>query len=213
MSEPKDYCVYRARYKTVRGTWRDYIGYTPALDLRLWWHKNKPPAWMRCRGGEIALSVLENGLVTKAEALACEALHAARAVARAPLVARGGPFVRPTLPAGALEEAVAVAKCRNFNSLFAQAEASPGSLLSKHLKGLDFTPAKHCMFARVYRGGHVERKKKSGTTGYMSRKSQLDRGVLKKPSAKLERLRRGTNPKERRADEQKKRGPRPRSER
>ena len=92
MSEPMGYSVYRARYKTVRGTWRDYIGYTPALDLRLWWHKNKPPAWMRCRGGQIALSVLESGLVTKAEALACEALHAARAVARAPLVARGGLF-------------------------------------------------------------------------------------------------------------------------
>ena len=211
-----DYSVYRASYKTVKGTWRDYLGYTPALDLRLWWHKNKPPAWMRCRGSEITLTVVENGLATKAEALACEALHAARAVTRSPLVARGGPWVRPTLPEGALEEAAAVAKCSSFGALFAQAKATPGSLLSKHLRGLDFTPAAKCFCGeRVYRGGHVERlkKQKSGTNGYRSRKSQLERGVLKKPSARLERLRRGTNPKKRRAEEQKKRGPRPRSER
>ena len=120
-----DYSVYRASYKTVKGTWRDYLGYTPALDLRLWWHKNKPPAWMRCRGSEITLTVVENGLATKAEALACEALHAARAVTRSPLVARGGPWVRPTPPEGALEEAAAVAKCSSFGALFAQAKATP----------------------------------------------------------------------------------------
>ena len=138
-----DYSVYRASYKTVKGTWRDYLGYTPALDLRLW----------------------------------------------------------------------SVAKCSSFGALFAQAKATPGSLLSKHLRGLDFTPAAKCFCGeRVYRGGHVERLKKQ-KSGYRSRKSQLERGVLKKPSARLERLRRGTNPKKRRAEEQKKRGPRPRSER
>ena len=81
---------------------------------------------------------------------------------RAPEVARGGPWVKPTLPDGALVEAASVAKLRSFQPLFAQAEATAGSFL----KGLSFTPAAELpWWAQVVRGGSVTRKKRSGTTG------------------------------------------------
>ena len=41
------YCVYRATYTTRRGTRRAYIGYSGHLDVRKYWHKVKPPAWMK----------------------------------------------------------------------------------------------------------------------------------------------------------------------
>ena len=85
------YLVYKASYWTKRGTFRTYFGYTRTLDLRRWWHEQKPPAWMKPRGGDFDLAVVERGLQTKEVALACEALHAARAIAANPRQARGGP--------------------------------------------------------------------------------------------------------------------------
>ena len=111
--------MYLATYKTQCGTSRQYVGYTRCLDARKHWHRKKPPSWMKPGEGEFKVKTLEVGLKTKGDALAAEALHAARAVTRAPGLARGGPWVKPTLPTGALAEAQAAAWLRSFAHLFA----------------------------------------------------------------------------------------------
>ena len=206
------YLLYLATYKTQCGTSRQYVGYTRCLDARKHWHRKKPPSWMKPREGEFKVKTLEVGLKTKGDALAAEALHAARAVTRAPGLARGGPWVKPTLPTGALAEAQAAARLRSFAQLFKLAEENPSGLLAKHLKDLAFVPAGAQAASGGSRGGSVARKRKSGRsgcTGYQSRKAQLERGDLKLGTPYLERLRRGTEPKKRRAEEQMRRKPRP----
>ena len=124
----------RGRARSVpRGAVVD-IGYTRCLDLRRWWHERKPPAWMKPRGGDFQLAVVERDLPSKEAALASEALHAARAIAAQPGQARGGPWVRPTLPAGALAEARAASAVRVGASLARVAGEFQGGLLWKHLK-------------------------------------------------------------------------------
>ena len=73
------------------------------MDVRKHWHSKKPPAWMKPRKTALNFEVVEVGLNTKEDALAAEALHSARALAREPDRARGGPWVKPTLPEGALD--------------------------------------------------------------------------------------------------------------
>ena len=68
------------------------------------------------------LTIPEAGLRSKEDSLAAEALHSARAVTAAPELARGGPWVKPTLPDGALEEAAAAARKRSFGELFKLSE-------------------------------------------------------------------------------------------
>ena len=68
------------------------------MDVRKHWHSKKPPAWMKPRKTALNFEVVEVGLNTKEDALAAEALHSARALAREPDRARGGPWVKPTLP-------------------------------------------------------------------------------------------------------------------
>ena len=41
------YIVYKARYKTLKGTWREYVGHTRNLCVRRHWHERKPPTWMK----------------------------------------------------------------------------------------------------------------------------------------------------------------------
>ena len=81
------------------------------------------------------------------------------------------------------------------------------------MKDLRFVPASEMTSGRTpTRGGEVLRKRKSGRsgcTGYDSRCNQLKKGKLQLGTAYLEQVRRGRDPKKRRAAEQKKRKPRP----
>ena len=99
------YSVYKARFKTERGTYRAHVGHTRNLNLRKHRHRKKPPAWLKPKAGEPTFSVLEEELQTKEDVPASEALHSARILVASPELARGGPWVKPTLPDGALEEA------------------------------------------------------------------------------------------------------------
>jgi hypothetical protein len=63
----------------------------------------------------LKLTVLEQGIPSKEQALALEAIHAARQMVKFPFLARGGPWVQPTLPVSALAPQLkAVAACRNL---------------------------------------------------------------------------------------------------
>lgn len=206
------YIVYLATYMTLLGTVRQYIGHTRRIDARRHYHSTKPPAWMKPKKEELKFKTLEAGLRTKGDALAAEALHAARAIARAPGLARGGPWVKPELPVGALAEAQAASRVRSFSQLFKMAEENPAGLLAKHLEDLEFVPADPSAARGSSRRGSVARKKKSGKSGcsgHQSRKAQLERGDLHLGTPYLERLRRGKDLALRRAAEQMKRKPRP----
>ena len=78
--------------------------------------------------------VLEKGLGTKGEALAAEALWAARRILKNPHTARGGPWSKPTLSAEMLDEVQEVAPLRSWLSLEAVAAVTPGHIpfLSSH---------------------------------------------------------------------------------
>ena len=70
---------------------------------------------------------MEGGLKSKGEALASEALWAARRILQNPHTARGGPWSKPTLDTKTLEEVQQVAKLRSF--LAVEAAATPGRIL------------------------------------------------------------------------------------
>lgn len=205
------YYVYCVTFTTRQRTGRRYVGYTRALELRTWWHFKKPVAFMKCaeRGGEWSYDVLEADIPSKEAALALEALHAARLINAEPDHVRGGPWVKPTLPHGAMSEVRAVASVRSLPRLHEIAEEMRGGLLWKHLKDLKFvTESEAPSGARATRGYVVLRKRKSGKsgcTGATSRRNQIARKVLK-PGGKLcKRLHRGITPKAQRAVETAKR--------
>lgn len=186
--------MYKATYKTQRGSLRSYIGYTGNVDVRRWWHSKKPPAWMKPEEGEaVKFEVLEADIKSKPVALAAEALHAARAIDQAPKLVRGGPWVKPTLAEGWEEEVQAVARMRSYMVMKEFAQTRPCGNLSQHLHGLTFTAASDAAEGEdVCRGAHIRvYRKSSGVSGNKSRKSQLKRGVLKRPSAYHVRVHRG----------------------
>lgn len=207
------YILYCVSFKTAKGTFRKYVGFTRSLVLREWWHARKPVAWMKCseRGGEWSYDVLDTA-PTKAAALALEALHAARLMVSAMDEVRGGPWVKPTLPDGAEAEIRAVAPIRSFDRLAEVAEELKGGLLYKHLKELNFVDAASAPAgAVVTRGAVVVRRRKggkSGSTGNASRKSQMRDKNFVKGSNRHKRLHRGIDYAERRAVEQSRRPPR-----
>ena len=190
------YTVYKVSFVTSAGSVRSYIGYTGNVSARRAWHDKEPPAWMKPRKGAVLqFMCLETGVQTKECARAAEALHAARAISKDPLLVRGGPWVKPTLAEGALDEARAVAAMKSYMSMDAYAKAHPNGNLERHLQGLDFIPAKEAQpNDPVARGAMVLKRKASGTPGNRSRKDQLERGVLKRPSAYFTRLHRGKDP-------------------
>ena len=159
---------------------------------------------MRCIGDDSKLDVkvLEEGIDTKAAALAVEALLAARAIARDPRRTRGGPWSQPEpLGAAALVEIRAVAACRSLMSLHGVGAASPQGPLARHLRDLKFAKAADApTAATVTRGAYVVRVRKkpssgrAGTPGNQCRADQLDRGVLARGSSVHKRLHRGRNP-------------------
>ena len=159
------YTVYRVRFRTKRGTWRTYTGYTRALDARTLWHEAVPPAPMRCRDPESPYhyTILESGVPTKGAALALEALHSARAIAADPSTARGGPWSRPTLSTCQIDVARAAAKLRSLQCLADLAACDKRGSLYRHLLDLDFdAPDTATAQNPVVRGAVIRRKQNSG---------------------------------------------------
>ena len=195
------YCVYKLTYETTWGATRVYIGYTGSGEWREVWHEVKANAWNRHRqpDSELKWRVLESAIATKPLALALEAFHAARAVAAEPRVARGGPYARPTLKREWLEEARLVSGM-TMAAMTAYGQTHPEGPLGRHLQDLSFTRAA----GSGRRGVTAQRKRQSGTSGvngYVSRCSQMARGILKRPSARERRLHRGVDAKAARSTE------------
>ena len=209
------YSVYQARFETKRGVVRTYIGYTGRMDVRMAFHVAEPPKWLKCQsGGELEYKILEGGIGSKGLAVAAEALHAARAVAAEPAVARGGPWAKPTLKKEWLRELHAAASLRSLHRLRALAEESPGGPLDRHLRDLCFVPASEALQgAAVCRGAAACRFRRSGTCGNRSRRNQLAKGTLKRGTARWKRLKRGADVAARRGVEQARRPPRPNASR
>ena len=140
-------------------------------------------------------TVLEGGL-TKPLALALEAFHASHAIAAEPDAARGGPWSRPTLTREMRKEAQLVSRM-TLAAMLAFAADNPDGPLGHHLADLSYDRAKKAAAESIARGVTVKRKKKSGSsgcTGSQSRKAQVKRGTLKRPSAYYKRLHRGPEP-------------------
>lgn len=204
------YDIYKVIYKTERGSFREYVGYTGDADLRKWWHKQRPPTWMKCKAENEGFQFLERGLATKAAARASEALYAAREIAKSPSLVRGGPWLTLKLSAAELQEIHVVARTRSLLVLDELARANPSGRLARHLKGLAFVrPGSEAPAGAVLtRGAQVVQKRKpgkSGKCGNWSRKDQVRRNVLKKPSAAHRILQRGRDPSACRAKENTKR--------
>ena len=113
------YVVYQARFVTQRGTVRIYIGHSACMDIRRVYHKSKPPAWLQCRNKrhEPDYKILEAAIPNRETATALEALHAARAIAAEPKIARGGPWAKPTLEPGWRREIDAASNVRSLMRL------------------------------------------------------------------------------------------------
>jgi len=130
--------------------------------------------------GTLRVRALEDGLPTKAAALAVEALQAARAISEKPRVARGGPWSMPSaLGREALVEIRRVASCRSLLAVAAIAGEKPQGALAAHLGNLRFTAPRGAVAGKpVVRGAVVTTAKKpgrSGTAGNKCRRSQVVR--------------------------------------
>ena len=173
--------VYKAEFMTEKGTWREYVGYTRSLEDRVWFLENDPPAFAEPMvKGTLRVRTLEDGLPTKAAALAVEALQAARAISEKPRVARGGPWSMPSaLSREALVEIRRVASCRSLLAVAAIAGESPHGALAAHLGNLRFTAPRGAVAGKpVVRGAVVTTAKKpgrAGTAGNKCRRSQVVR--------------------------------------
>ena len=199
------FTVYRLRYSTKWNTTRTYIGYTGQGVWRNVWHEIKSNHWNKYRdpGSQLEWKELETNVASKPLALALEAFHAARAVHAEPEAARGGPYSRPTLTKLHLQELAMVCRMRMV-AMMAYAQEYPESALALHLGDLSYKTGRQAHGMPVARGVAVVRKKQSGPsggTGSASRKSQILRGIFKKPSAHNTRLHRGIDAKARRQTE------------
>ena len=206
------YKVYRVKFRTLRGTWREYVGHTRSLDLRQYWAEKEPPPPLRCRDLNVELNyvVLVDDIPSKEMALALEALYAARAMVAEPFTVRGGPWSKWTLSEEQWQEARAAARCRSLLALNNLGEANPKGFLHHHLRDLEFLkPSDAPANSVVTRGAVVRKKSSSGPCGSQYRKAAVKRGVLKRPSGHFTQLKRGVIYEERRAEEQKNRKKRP----
>ena len=134
--------------------------------------------------------------------------------AKMPDLCRGGPWLLKTpLQSDWFEEVQAVAKMTSFVAMHEYSLKNPQGNLYRHLQGLDFVKTNQAKPGMVvHRGAAVVKKPrsggksmKSGRPGNWSRKDQLDRKVLKRPSAEYTRLHRGKDPVECRRRENQKR--------
>ena len=131
-----------------------------------------------------------------------------------PKLCRGGPWLLKTpLQSDWLQEVNKVASMTSFMAMHSLSLQNPQGNLYKHLQGLNFTKSSEAKPEMpVHRGASVTKKRRSGSPGTVSgkpgndsRKSQLRRGVLKRPSADLTRLHRGQDAQECRRRENAKR--------
>ena len=124
------YKVYRATFKTRLGTRRVYVGYTRCVCIRKTWAEKKPPAAMRCRNRhELSYRIIEDGIKTKAHALALEAWYAARHIVAEPDTCRGGPWSNQPLSNNQMDELQAASRCKSLTALYDLAESQKrGSL-------------------------------------------------------------------------------------
>lgn len=208
------YKVYCARFRTRLGTPRAYVGHTKCICIRKNWAEKKPPAAMRCRGPcDLTYKIVEDGIESKAEALALEALYAARYIMAEPDLCRGGPWSNETLSDRQKDEVQAASRCRTLCALHELAECDHRGCLYRHLKDLVFMqPDDAPSNATVVRGAVVRVRKSSGRSGLCGskyRKAAVEAGVLKRPSAHFTKLKQGVDYNERRAVEQQGRPSRP----
>ena len=200
------YLVYQAKFTTRLKKTRLYVGYTKALDVRSVYHKTDPPGWLSCQGkSDVQYKASEKDIPTLEAALAIEALHAARAIACEPHIARGRPWLTTRKPSTAmLDECRAAAALTSLPSLKELADQSPDGMLSRHLKDLIFLKLSDAPGASITRGAHVYRKRKSGPSGVpgvQTRRKQLANNVYKRPEGRFKQLHRGLDVKERRRQE------------
>ena len=101
---PVLYQVYHLVFLTAIGTSRHYVGVTKvhsgetpaaALTRRRRWHINKPVAWLKCAIGSSLRLESVGAPQCKSDALADEAIEAARRIAETPTLCRGGPWCVP----------------------------------------------------------------------------------------------------------------------
>lgn len=146
--------------------------------------------------------MLEECVDSRSEALALEALHAARRMVASPYVVRGGPWASPRkLTSDQLAEVRAVAPMRAFMPLWELASADTSGRLYRHLQHLVFVPAADApVGASTVRGAYVcprPRKKVSGVPGNATRKRLVDDGLVF-GGRRHRQLHRGRDPTERR---------------
>ena len=133
------YKVYRAKFKTRLGTRRVYVGHTKCICIRKNWAEKEPPAAMRCRDPrELSYTIIEDGIETKAQALALEALYAARHIMAEPDICRGGPWSNESLSDNQKDELQAASRCNSLYKLYELAESDKRGSLYRHLKDLEF---------------------------------------------------------------------------
>jgi len=197
------YSVYLVVFRTLRGTVRQYVGYTGCANLKAAYLLKNPPEFMRPmkrEAGAVKLRFLERNVKSKGAALALEALHAARAIAKAPKLARGGPWSSSKALGGdALVTIRAVAACRSLVAVSGIAADDLDGALSRHLRNLEFVrPAVAPRGSPVVRGAVVRKASRSGTPGNARRKALVRGGKLKRDSSRLKQLHRGRDPTARR---------------
>ena len=112
---------------------RPVTSYCKDLARRKRWDLRKPPAWVKTmKRNSLKLQVLEQGITSKKQALALEALHAARKMVGFPYLAWGGPWVQPTLQVSALAPQLKAVAARR--SLLAVQEWDPDKLTPNPIK-------------------------------------------------------------------------------
>ena len=135
------YTIYKASFRTKRGSQRTYVGMTGDAEQRersLQQCGPHQPAWLKAGCLDFEYEVVVAKVPSKAAALATEALIAAHEWTRNPLQARGGPWVKPTLTAGDLAELRAVSRCITLQQLLGLPAANGVGSLGEHLRDISF---------------------------------------------------------------------------
>ena len=164
------------------------------MEVRRYWYKLRPPSWMKpSRGDTLDVVILEAGIYSMGLARAAEAMYAARAILNAPKLTRGGPWLKPRWDNAWRRELEAVSKVRSISKLSEYADANPGGNVQQHLKNFTYHPSRAAAKGEATCRGACARVRRSGTAGNQNRKSQVRRGILKRPSAYEVRIHRGVD--------------------
>ena len=136
-----NYCVYKASFRTTKGSRRVYIGMTGDAARRersLQQAGPHQPAWLKAGCQRFEFDIVVGNIPTKAAALATEALLAAHQWRRTRLHARGGPWIKPSLSALDLAELREASRCKTLGELLELPAAKGAGSLGKHLRDLSF---------------------------------------------------------------------------